>query len=343
MKGSKPTSFDIAYRAGVSQPTVSRALRNSPLVSKETRERVQAIAKELNYKVDINARNLRAQSAKTLALLICEDPGNGDSLINPFFLAMLGSITKACAVRGYDLLISFQQDSEDWAADYEDTHRADGIIFLGYGDYQNYAQRIAKLDEIQAHFITWGPVLEGQPGFFIGCDNRGSAHAAVQHLIKLGRQRIAFLGDNSEKSPEFRARYNGYTSALLEAKKIIDPALQENAQSTEQSGYQAMKKLIDSGAEFDAVFAASDLIALGALKALNEVNRNVPQQVSLIGFDDIAQACYSSPSLTTVKQDTVLAGQLLVDKLIELIDGQTIESHQLSGELIVRESCGGAS
>ena len=97
MKDDKPTSFDIAYRAGVSQSTVSRALRDSPLVNEETRLKVQAIAKELNYKVDKNARNLRSQETKTIALLLCEDHGTGDSLINPFFLSMLGSITRATA------------------------------------------------------------------------------------------------------------------------------------------------------------------------------------------------------------------------------------------------------
>src|SRR5690606_5101063 len=171
MKDDKPTSFDIAYLAGVSQPTVSRALRDSPLVNEETRRKVQAIARELNYKVDKNARNLRSQKTKTIALLLCEDQGTGDSLINPFFLSMLASITRATASRGYDLLISFQQFSEDWHAEYEDANRADGIIFLGYGDYVTYVEKLNHLKAVGAHFITWGPVLEGQPGVSIGCDN----------------------------------------------------------------------------------------------------------------------------------------------------------------------------
>src|SRR5882757_7104940 len=129
---SKPTSFDIAYLAGVSQPTVSRALRGSPMVSLETRRRIEAIAQQLNYKVDKNASNLRFQHSHPLALLLFEDPTPDESQINPFFLAMLGSITRACANRGYDLLISFQQMSSDWHQDYEDSRKADGIILLGY-------------------------------------------------------------------------------------------------------------------------------------------------------------------------------------------------------------------
>jgi transcriptional regulator with XRE-family HTH domain len=105
----KPTSFDIAFLAGVSQPTVSRALRGSPVVSLETRKRIEEIARQLNYRVDKNASNLRSQHSNTLALLLFEDPTPDDSQINPFFLSMLGSITRASARQGYDLLISFQQ------------------------------------------------------------------------------------------------------------------------------------------------------------------------------------------------------------------------------------------
>jgi DNA-binding LacI/PurR family transcriptional regulator len=136
----KATSFDIAYLAGVSQSTVSRALRDSPQVNKETREKVQAIARQLNYKVDKNASNLRKQRSSTLALLLFEDPTTDESLINPFFLSMLGSITRACARNGQDLLVSFQQLSDDWHADYEDSKKADGIILLGYGDYVDYEE-----------------------------------------------------------------------------------------------------------------------------------------------------------------------------------------------------------
>ena len=136
------TSFDIAYLAGVSQPTVSRALRNSPLVSEGTRKKVQEIAKQVNYKVDRNAANLRTKTTKTIALLIFEDPTLDDSQINPFFLSMLGSITRSAALEGYDLLVSFQQLSEDWHSEYELSHRADGIILLGYGDYVRYQEKL---------------------------------------------------------------------------------------------------------------------------------------------------------------------------------------------------------
>jgi len=340
MKANKPTSIDIAYLAGVSQPTVSRALRNSPLVSKETRERVQEIARRLNYKVDINARNLRSKSSRTIALLFCEDPGTGNSLINPFFLSMLGSITKASATRGYDLLISFQQDSEDWQADYEDAHKADGIIFLGYGDYTTYIEKITRLDEMQAHFITWGPVLEGQPGAFLGCDNVDGCYQAVKHLLSLGRRRVAFLGDASTRAPEFLARYQGYCKALDEANIRSDLGLLVSADTTEAAGIQAIQALLKRGQTFDAVVAASDLIAIGAMKALEDADIKIPKDVAVVGFDDIPLAAFANPPLTTIHQDTILAGRLLVDSLIRLIEGESIAPQKIPGKLVVRNSCG---
>ena len=176
----RPTSFDIAYLAGVSQPTVSRALRGSTSVSEATRRKVEAIARQLNYTVDKNASNLRFQHSNTLAVLFFEDATGDDQLINPFFLAMVGTITRACSQRGYDLLISFQELGSDWHVAYEDSRKADGIILLGYGDYWEYQSRLEKLVAQGTHFVRWGAVLEGQPGLSVGCDNfRGGREAAA--------------------------------------------------------------------------------------------------------------------------------------------------------------------
>ena len=340
MKEDKPTSFDIAYRAGVSQATVSRALRDSPLVSKETREKVKAVALELNYKVDKNARNLRSQKTRTIALLLCEDPGTGESLINPFFLSMMGSIIRAAAKRGYDVLISFQQLSDDWHAEYEDANRADGIIFLGYGDYLTYSVKAAKLVEEDAHFITWGPVLPDQSGYSIGCDNVRGGYDAAQHLLSQACKSVAFLGDISEHCPEFHQRYVGFKNAMNDAGLEVDADLQVFADSSEGDGYRAIQLLLETGKPFDAVFGASDSIAIGAMRALKDLNYQVPKDVAVIGFDDIPAASYSNPPLTTVQQNTSVAGELLVENLLKLIDGEPVESMLLPAKLVIRESCG---
>ncbi|MCA0300641.1 MAG: LacI family DNA-binding transcriptional regulator [Proteobacteria bacterium] len=334
----KATSLDIAHLAGVSQPTVSRALRGSPMVNEETRKRILAIAEQLNYKVDKNASNLRRQHSGTLALLFFEDPTPDESAINPFFLSMLGSITRACALRGYDLLISFQQLSNDWQADYEDSKKADGIILLGYGDYLESRGRLEKLVEQGTHFVRWGAVQPDTPGVSIGCDNTQGGHDITAHLIAQGRRRIAFLGHASNHYPEFFERYLGHRQALETAGLSADPALQVDALTTEQSGHDAATELLARGAPFDAIFAASDLIAVGAMKALLERGLRVPDDVAVAGFDDIPLASFINPGLSTVQQDTKRAGALLVETLLALINGEPAESQTIPVKLALRGS-----
>jgi DNA-binding LacI/PurR family transcriptional regulator len=334
----KATSFDIAQLAGVSQPTVSRALRGSPTVSEQTRMRIEAIAQQLNYTVDKNASRLRTQETKTLALLFFEDPTPDDSLINPFFLSMLGSITRTCASRGYDLLISFQQLSSNWHVDFEDSRKADGIILLGYGDYELYHERLEKLVEQGTHFVRWGFVQAGQPGTTIGCDNFRGGYDAVQHLIANGRRRIAFIGDASTHYPEFYDRYRGACEAQKSNGIRIVAARQVDAITTEQSGYDAAVELIRRKVKFDAIFAASDLIAIGAMRALEENGLEIPVDIAIVGFDDIPAASLAHPPLSTVQQDYRRAGEVLVDALLKQIRNEKADTAALPARLIVRKS-----
>ncbi len=336
----KATSFDIAQLAGVSQPTVSRALRGSTTVSEQTRKRIEAIAEQLNYKVDKNASNLRLRESKTLALLFFEDPTPDNSLINPFFLSMLGSITRTCALRGYDLLISFQQMSANWHVDYEDSRKADGIILLGYGDYELFQARQEQLVQQGTHFVRWGYVEEGQTWPTIGCDNFRGGLDAGRHLLGHGRRKLAFLGDANSHYPEFQDRYRGYVAAQ-EAEGIMpDPTLQMNALNTQDAGYTATTQLIESGQTFDAIFAASDTIAIGAMQALRERKIDVPDDVAIVGFDDLPAASLTHPPLTTIQQDYRQAGEVLVDSLLKRIRNIETASLVLPAKLIVRSSCG---
>ncbi len=337
----RATSIDIAHKAGVSQSTVSRALRDSPLVSADTRNKIKAIAKQFNYKVDKNASNLRSQLSGTIALLLFEEPTENDSHINLFFLSMLSSVTRACAANGYDLLVSFQQLSDDWHADYEDCHKADGIILLGYGDYTDYKEKLLKLEQQGTHFVRWGDAKEDQPGLSIGCNNFLGGYDVAKHLISLNRSKIAFIGNISKGSPEFKDRYQGCCKALEEhSNKSVNSKIQFDAIATEQSGYIATQQLLASGEEFNAVFCACDLIAIGAMKALREYSLQVPQDVSIIGFDDIPLANFTRPALTTVQQDTTLAGKLLVESILALIRNEPVKTTMLPSKLIIRDSCG---
>jgi DNA-binding LacI/PurR family transcriptional regulator len=338
-KKSRATSVDIAHRAGVSQATVSRVLRGSPLVNPETRQRVLDAVRELNYKVDHRASSLRTQRSGTLALLLFEDPTPDESHINPFFLSMLGSITRACARHGHDLLVSFQQLSTDWHADYEDSMKADGLILLGYGDYMTYHSKLEQLVEQGTHFVRWGAVQEGQPGVSIGCDNFRGGELVGEHLIERDRKLVAFLGNASPRSPEFFERYRGCDAALRRAGSGMHLDLQVDS---EEAGHAAAVELLERGRPFDAVFAASDLIAIGAMRALTEHGRHVPWDVAVVGFDDIPMARFANPPLTTVVQDTLRAGELLVDALLKQVRGETAQAVMLPPSLVVRRSSGGA-
>jgi len=320
----KATSFDIAHLAGVSQSTVSRALNNSPLVNQETRDRVQRIARELNYKVDKNASNLRKQKSSTIALLLFEDPTSDDSMINPFFLAMLGSITRACAQANYDrsitracaqanydLLVSFQNLDDDWHAEYEDSNKADGIILLGYGDYTDYQNKVAQLESQGTHFVRWGAPDEAHPGVSIGCDNYQGGQSITSHLI-----------------------------GLLQSHGLDQSSVQRNAISTEDAGSEAVKSLLQSGELPQAIVCASDLIAMGVLRALRQAKVNVPDDVAVVGYDNIAVSAYTTPSLTTVQQNTKLAGELLVNTLLKAINNEDVQDYLMPADIIIRQSCG---
>jgi DNA-binding LacI/PurR family transcriptional regulator len=244
MKVENPTSRDIADLAGVSQATVSRALRNSPLVREETRSRIQQIARELNYFVNRNAAGLRTQQSSTIALLLFDETDGTDK-------------------RMYDVLLSLQQLTDDWHIEYQASHRADGLILLGYGDYLEYREKLTALASANTRFMIWGPIIKDQPGHSFGCDNKHGGFQAVQHLLQVGRRNIAFIGNTSRGSPEHAARYAGYVRALAEAGVEPHDDLCCAADNSETLGYEAAQRLLGSEMPFDAIFAVTDLIAIG--------------------------------------------------------------------------------
>lgn len=333
----RPTSFDIAAIAGVSQPTVSRALNNSPSVSAETRARVLAAAEQLNYKVDKNASGLRRSRSRTLALLFEEASADG-GLINPFYLSMLGAMVRKCADTGYDLLISFQQLSSDWHVDYADTHKADGIILLGYGDYYQSEPSLQRLVERGTHFVRWGSTAGTSLGATIGSDNEQGGFDATEHLLSSGRRKIAFIGTADPGFQEFHDRWRGYCRALRAAGIEPDASLQVDADPSEQAGRDAIEELERRAVDFDAIFASSDVAAIGAMHALQKIGRAIPDEVAIVGFDDIPAASLSSPPLSTVRQDSRKAGETLIEAAVEAVEYGSARSQLLPVNLVIRDS-----
>lgn len=343
MQNRRVSSRDVAELAGVAQATVSRALRDGTSCSAETRRKVEEAARQLNYSIDSNASKLRSQRTNTLALLLNEERVVKGSFINPFFLSMLSSVVKATAKRGLDMLVSFQQDSADWLNDFGVSHKADGIIFLSYGNFQEsahkaYLEKAARLAENGMPFVTWGPADAGLPGHFVGSDNVAGARQAVHHLTTIGCKRIVFIGEHSENAPEFHDRYRGYSQALKEAGLPVDPELQVDALISEEAGYNAIHTLLERGVSFDGVFGSCDLMAIGAIKALQERGWKVPGDVAVIGFDDLPSAASNTPPLSTIRQDTEGAGESLVELLLALIHGEEPRDVVLPTSLVIRDS-----
>lgn len=345
--GYQYTSLDIALLAGVAQSTVSRALSGSAAIRSATRERIKTIADALDYQVDLRAQRLRTRKTGALTLLMFAAGKRGfrksgtPSELNPFYLAMLGGITLAANRRGYDLIVSLQQLSTDWHADYLRSRKADGLILLGYGDFRMLEQTLLQLVAQQTPFVRWGSVRNGQPGLSVGYDNAAGAAAATRLLLASGRRSIAFLGERTHASPEFRERHRGYSDALHEAGLRPDPSLRcDAALHRPHAGARAVARLLAEGRRFDAIVAASDQIAISALSELHRRGLRVPEDIALIGFDDIPMAALTTPGLSTVRQDPIRAGEHLVDLLTANIDARPTSSVLLAPQLVVRESCG---
>ena len=283
----------------------------------------------------------RAKGIHTLAVVISEDLNTLHTPINPFFLPLIGSILKYAGQKGYEVLVSLQQPADDWGTDYGFSRRADGVIFLGCKDFEGYTHKFEYLNAVGDPWVVWGVSRPDCARLCIASDNEGGAFDAVMHLVKLGRRRIAYFGKASAGHPEFRERYEGYRRALTTAGLAYDATLHCDVFLEREEAAVATERLIDGGVPFDAVFAAADLLAMGAMQALARRGVMVPRQVSVMGFDDLWVCSSLSPSLSTVRQDTESAARALVDGLSGLIENEKVRDIRLPTQLVVRESCGG--
>jgi DNA-binding LacI/PurR family transcriptional regulator len=325
---------DIARLAGVSTATVSRALNHSTLVNDETRIRIEELARSLNYKINVGARNLRMQRNRTVAVVVPYDAATRQHISDPFFVSMLGSLGDALTNRGYDMLLS-RVDAErlDLAADLEASGRAIGVILIGQWHHHDQLNELAAR---RVPIVVWGARLAQQIYCTIGSDNFAGGMLATQHLIETGRRRIAFFGD--PQLPEVKQRFEGYRAALERHGIAFDARLALAAAFAEGSARAAVEALLSDQTLFDAVFASSDLLAMRTIGTLREHGIRVSDDVALVGYDDIELAQHVQPSLTTVRQPIDKGGEALVEALFAVIDGKHPEPKTLPTELIVRAS-----
>jgi len=325
---------DVARLAGVATSTVSRALSGSPLVNEETRTRILELAASLNYTINVSARNLRQGSNRMIAVVVSDYEERRQDLSDPFFLSMLGRLADALADRGFNMLVARVSSQHlDTAVRYYETGLALGVILIGHWRHHDQLNQLAAR---RVPMVVWGAKLDQQLYCTVGSDNVEGGDQAVSHLIGLGRRRIVFLGD--DKYPEMAQRYAGYRAALARAGIEFDPRLQIATSFDADDCKRVVHRMIDDGIAFDAVFVVSDLLAMTVINTLRERGRSVPDDVSVVGFDDITLASYFHPALTTVRQSIEDAAPAMVDALVAQIDGQPAPPRQLSTRLVVRES-----
>jgi DNA-binding LacI/PurR family transcriptional regulator len=332
----KVQMIDIARLAGVSPATVSRALNNSPLINEETRQRVVELAKTLNYSINIGAQNLRLGSNRTVGVVIPFNRNNRQHVSDPFFLGMLGSLADALTDRNLDMLL-FRVDADnlyDLSTAYT-TGRAGGIIVIGQWGHHDQLNELALR---RIPFVVWGAQLPRQMYCSVGSDNVSGGRLATEHLIHQGRRKIAFFGDTS--LPEVALRFQGFTEALEHHGLPLDSALVVNTPFTPDEARETVRAFLERKQPFDGIFAASDLIAMTSMGLLNERGYVIPDELSIVGYDDIEAASHCHPPLTTIKQPLFDGGSKLVDRLVQIMAGEAPESCLLPTELVVRHSSG---
>jgi DNA-binding LacI/PurR family transcriptional regulator len=328
---------DIARLAGVHVSTVSRALAGSPLVERTMRNKVLKLAEKHGYVVNASARNLRTRRTQTLSVVIPLAHERGQSLTDPFFTDILGHLADEITRRGYGMYLQrLLPPMDDWLPKLIASHRADGIIVIGQSTEHAALQLAAQT---YAPLVVWGGHLKNQSYCVVGTDNLNGARTATEHLLASGRRRIVFVGDPS--IPEIRLRCDGYKAALKKAPGSSAARILK-AHMTPEAAYESMRKFIGEGQQFDAVFAATDVIAISSMRAIAASGLSIPGDVAVVGFDDIAMAAHVHPSLTTVRQDLARGSKLLVDLVLRRLAGEETPSTVMPGDLIVRESSASA-
>jgi LacI family repressor for deo operon, udp, cdd, tsx, nupC, and nupG len=329
------TLREVAERAGVSIRTVSNVVNGFAKVAPETRQRVQQVLDDMDYQPNAAARTLRNGRSGLIALVLPE-------LDVPYFAELTRAVIERAARAGYTVVID-QTDGDpqrerDLVTRGNRAALFDGLIFspISLGD-ADLADRTSK-----APVVLLGERVVGGGFDHIMIDNVGAARLAVQHLASIGRRRIAAIGDQPDETRRTaHLRTRGYREALAEAGLPVDERLMRPASYFHRAdGAAAMAHLLSLDPPPDAVFCYNDLLALGALREILRRGLRVPQDVALVGFDDIEDGRYSTPSLTTISPDKAQIARLAVDLLLRRLDGDTMPAVELSADfsLVVRES-----
>ncbi|MET8598515.1 LacI family DNA-binding transcriptional regulator [Streptomyces althioticus] len=331
----RPTIKTVAARAGVGRTTVSRVVNGSDLVSADARARVLAAIKELNYVPNSVARGLVTNRTNAVALVIPESESRLGS--EPFFAALIRGVSGALAESGTQLQLMLVRDQaeRDQLTESVATRRVDGVLLVSV----HAEDRLPGiLEEMGLPTVLAGRRDAGEQLSYVNSDNAGGAAEAVRHLLGRGRRRIATITGPQDMDVG-RARLAGWQAAHKEAGVPADASLIEAGDFSEDSGGRAMRLLLERIPDLDAVFAASDLMAVGALAELRRQKRRVPDDVAVVGFEDSVLARHTNPPLTTVRQPVEELGRTMARILTDItLNDRPRQQITLPTELVVRES-----
>jgi DNA-binding LacI/PurR family transcriptional regulator len=314
-----PTLEVVAARAGVSRATASRVLRGATNVSDDAREAVLRAARETAYAPNRAARSLVTRRSDSIAFLVAESE---DRLFtDPYFLAMLRGAHSQIAASGLQLIfvIASTPAEADQFEHYAAGGHVDGVLLVSLHGDDRLPQR---LEQLGVPTVINGRPLSGDPSLcYVDSDNLSGGRAATELLIARGARRIATITGPQDMCAG-QDRLQGYRAALTDAGRTVDQQLIAFGDFTVDGGTRAMHALLDADPDVDAVFAASDLTAIGALRAIEQAGRRVPEDIAVIGFDDLREAALTTPPLTTVRQPIAELGQTMAQLLVRRIAGE---------------------
>ena len=332
------TLEDVAKQAGVSRSTVSRVVNNHPNVREEVRKRVLDVIQDTGYHPNAAARALASQHSWTLGLLLPHSVSI--FFTDPYFPHLTKGIAQGCNQYGYTLALFLVGTKDDEDKIFSRVSRAgllDGLIVQSghHGDQSI----IGRLVDTRKPFVVCGRPFRFDNVSYIDIDNVTAAYKAVKHLLGLGYRHIATITGPVSGTVGID-RLEGYKKALMEQDLSVDETLIVEGDFTESGGYYAMQKLLPF--KPDAIFAASDVMAMGAMRAAIDANLHIPEDIAFVGFDDLPISTLSDIQLTTVRQPVVQFGEKAVEVLIDLIENGIYPPRHIimDTELIIRDSCG---
>ncbi|HJW89283.1 MAG: hypothetical protein A2Z16_12930 [Chloroflexi bacterium RBG_16_54_18] len=328
------TRDEVALKAGVSPATVSYVVNNGPRpVSPETQQKVLAAIQELGYKPNAVARSLRLQKTSTIGLILPDTH-------NPFFAEVVRGVEKVAFERGFSVILCHSDYSLNQEIHYVDvlhTERVAGVLWFPATDDPAPAHLLA---DYEIPLVILDRVVPGIQALSIVADNFRGAYLAVEHLIQLGHRRIGCIARPSDLSHS-QERVRGYRAALLDHGISVDNDLLIRGGFRMEDGRTATYRLLELAPAPSAIFTYNDFMAIGALRAAHELGLEVPEDLSIVGFDDIPQSAFTIPSLTTVRQSKQEMGCRGAEFLLDLSAGkepEAFDSTPLEVQLIVRES-----